>query len=50
MIKGWYTSVPKRWNINMVADAVVLGKLTEQEFFEITGESYSTVVLEKTPN
>lgn len=41
MIYGWYNSVPKRWTIDMVRDAVIVGKITEQEFLQITGESYT---------
>lgn len=41
MINGWYHDVPKRWTISMVRDAVVAGKITEEEFFQITGETYA---------
>ena len=40
MINGWYNSEPKRWTIGMVKDAVMAGKITEEEFFTITGEVY----------
>lgn len=37
-IKSWY---PKLWNKKMVANAVKKGAINEEEYLEITGESYS---------
>jgi hypothetical protein len=36
-IKGYY---PAFWNIEMVRNAVKKGKITAEEFEEITGEKY----------
>lgn len=36
-IKRWY---PMLWSIQMVREAVEKGKLTPEEFQEITGEPY----------
>ena len=37
-IKKWYES--GMWTKNMVHNAVVKGKITEEEYTEITGEAY----------
>lgn len=37
-IKKWYES--GMWTKNMVRNAVVKGKITEEEYTEITGEEY----------
>lgn len=37
-IKYWYDN--GMWSIGMVRNAVVKGKITEEEFYEITGEEY----------
>ena len=37
-IKKWYDS--GMWTKNMVRNAVVKGKITEEEYTEITGEEY----------
>lgn len=37
LIKGFY---PKYWNESMVADAVVAGKITPEQYKEITGKDY----------
>lgn len=40
----WYAAIkrfyPKYWTKSMVGDAVIAGKLSEQEYFEIVGEEY----------
>lgn len=36
-IKGFY---PKYWTKEMVASAVVAGKITEEQYKEIVGEEY----------
>lgn len=37
-VKKFY--INKLWNITRVRNAVVKGWITEDEFFEITGETY----------
>lgn len=37
MIKSFY---PRFWNEKMVGDAVVCGKITPEQYFEITGIEY----------
>lgn len=37
-IKYWYDN--GMWSIGMVRNAVVKGKITAEEFYEITGEEY----------
>lgn len=37
-IKKWY---PHIWNLKMVRNAVEKGKITAEEFKEITGEQYA---------
>ena len=37
LIKGYY---PKFWDKKMVGDAVVMGKITEEQYKEIVGEDY----------
>ena len=37
-IKKWYESA--MWTKKMVRNAVVKGKITEEEYTEITGEEY----------
>lgn len=37
-IKSWY---PKLWTKKMVANAVKKGAISMDEYWEITGESYS---------
>ncbi|MFJ7407055.1 MULTISPECIES: XkdX family protein [unclassified Lysinibacillus] len=39
MINGFY---PKYWTKEMVGDAVVAGKLTAEQYKEITGDKYSS--------
>lgn len=39
-IKEWYDNV--HWTAKMVANAVVKGKITAEEYEEITGERYSS--------
>lgn len=36
-IKHWY---PALWNLQMVKDAVVKGKITSEQFKDITGQPY----------
>ena len=38
-IKAWYDS--GLWNARMVADAVKKGRITAEEYEEITGEKYA---------
>lgn len=38
-IKGWYDD--GHWTKKMVANAVIMGWITEIEFFEITNEIYT---------
>jgi hypothetical protein len=44
---NWFTSIqrfyPKYWTKEMVADAVVAGKITDVQFEEITGDVYIAV-------
>ena len=37
-IKKWYES--GMWTKKMVRNAVIKGKITEEEYIEITGEAY----------
>lgn len=37
-IKGWYDD--GHWTVKMVSNAVLMGWLSETEFFEITGTVY----------
>ena len=42
---NWYENIKKfynrkLWTKSMVGDAVYLGKITEEEYFEIVGEEY----------
>lgn len=39
-ILKWYKQ--NLWTSDQVADAVNKGKITEEDFFEITGEDFST--------
>lgn len=39
MVKGFYDD--SRWSIERVRNAVVKGWITEEEFYEITGEPYA---------
>ena len=36
-IRSWY---PTLWNLQMVRNAVKKGKITPEEFQELTGEAY----------
>ena len=47
MIDGWYNREVKLWTIDMVADAVVAKKITEEEFFKITKVTYKDYLLNK---
>lgn len=42
----WYNTVkrfyPKFWSKSMVGDAVKASKITEEEYFKITGEDYTS--------
>lgn len=38
-IKEWYEA--GRWSIEKVRNAVIKGKITEEEFLEITGENFT---------
>ena len=38
MAKAYY---PTKWNIAMLRNLVAKGRLTEEEFAEITGENYA---------
>ena len=40
MINGFY---PKYWTKEMVGDAVEAGKITAEQYKEVTGDKYSTV-------
>lgn len=39
LVKGFY--IKKLWSLDRVKDAVVAGWITEEQFKEITGQSYS---------
>ena len=41
-IKGWYNYGDGFWTKEMVADAVRYGKITSEQYKEITGEVYPT--------
>ncbi|MCL6457742.1 MAG: XkdX family protein [Gorillibacterium sp.] len=45
---AWYTRIKKfyiaeLWTKSMVADGVVFGKITAEQYTEITGEAYTPV-------
>lgn len=39
-INNYYNSIPRLWEIEWVKNAVKMGKITPEEFLEITGEEY----------
>lgn len=40
MIKDFY---PKYWNAKKVGDAVIYGKITPEQYKEITGDEYVSI-------
>lgn len=49
-INRFYNRTPKLWTIEMVGDAVKAGKLTPEQYKEITGETYYTELPEVSPS
>lgn len=39
-IYAWFNSTPQKWNIDRVWNAVGKGKITAEEYLEITGYIY----------
>ena len=39
-INHWYNSTPRMWTKRQVHDAVIKGKITPEEYYEITGEPF----------
>ena len=39
-IKRYYDRKPQLWTKSMVGDAVVAGKITDEQYKEITGDDY----------